>query len=760
MVWLLNALGKSSWQVRVAAKKVILSILIFYLLTCIPFTVRASSLYLVKDVNNPLNTNFFVLQSAVKKVDGQYNMWFTGHNGTNLKIGYATSLDGVNWPASQFVSVNDTGDNHDPSIFEHDGSTYIYYISEPAEGSGINIQIKRSIVQASQFSSPETISVERQPWNSKKLSCPFGYFENGTYFLFYCGNDGGNWTIGLATSSDGTSFSPCSNNPIITGSNLGNPQLFVDQNGTRHLLYHSDNGIEEATSMGELTCQTQWSGRGILLSRNKIYDQNQIIAPSLIYNSNPKELFYTARGPQTGDNWRLNRAVENLNKPKIIIIPGFFASWSKDAILHNDTVSQNDWKIPSYVHEYDGIIKTLENLGYVKNVDYYVFPYDWRKPLSETADQLHEYLQTNIWNIESTDSVGLVGHSMGGLVGRIYAQKYTGDNVSQIVTVGSPHKGVVQVYQPLEAGETKRDDSFLWLGTKLLINLNRKNFNYDRQVVQSLIPSLYDLFPTFEFLKTKRGMLIPHSTLSIQNTLLQNYSDISSIDEKMTVLYGTKTNNNTPSGIVIGNRALIDHLVNDYKDGRPISYSYGSGDYLVPTISSQNGSLKTELSLDHGEMMYASEAVGQILNTLNIPHEDIQIQEGKATKLSPSLIIAIQSPIEVKMEVDGKVFSPENGILFIPNAQTGTYTLRVKKIRVGNYSVTIAQIAQKNDVWERFEGRITSDNLDEEDIFTIDFNNIKATPQIKIKKCSKYTKTSFNFRKRSDCVIKHHEKYD
>ena len=727
-------------------------VLIFVLANFLSGTVNAASLHLEKDQNNPFNTNFYILQSTVTKENGEYKMWFTGSNGTNLKIRYASSIDGLNWPTSELVTVNDTGDNHDPSLFKHEGNNYIYYISEPSEGSGTDIKVKKATATGAQFDTPVLINLNRQQWNSQKLSCPFGYFENGTYFLFYCGTAGSGWNLGLASSIDGINFTPCSNNPIISGGDVGNTQLYTDEHNVKHLLYHSTSGITEVTSVGPLSCNSVWTNYHTFISRDKPYDQTYIIAPSLLYDSSPKELFYTAKGPATSGEWKLNRVVENTSKSKIIIIPGFFASWNQEAILHNSET--NDWIIPTYVHEYDGLMQSLENVGYKKNIDYFVYPYDWRKSLSESADNLHNFLQTNIWSLDDSNTVSLVGHSMGGLLSRIYAQKYSSDKISQVVTVGSPHKGVVQVYQPLEAGETKKDDSFLWLGTKLLINLNRYNFRTDREIVRNLIPSLYDLFPTYDFLKNKKGNRISVNSLSIQNNALNEYSDTTSIDNKMTVIYGNKTINKTPKEIVVGNRALFDLLTRDYLDGRPLSYIYGAGDYLVPLISSQFGSAQVQLPLDHGELIYKSEGIKQIFSNLNVPFSDDQIEEGEETKISPSILITAQSPIAIELELGDNTYSSEGGMIFLPNAESGTYKLHVKKLSAGDYTITLAQIAEKNDVWEQFTGQITEKYVDEEDIYTIRFDRSSAQSQISHKNCSKFIKHRMKRLFRYDCKIK------
>lgn len=728
--------------------------LICFFLKTVP---AQASLNLTKDSQNPLNANFFVLQSAVTKENGIYKMWFTGSSVGNLKIGYSTSLDGVNWPTHSFVTVNDVGDNHDPSLFENGGNRYLYYISEPAEGSGIDIKVHRSLVSDSVLGNPTLINLTRQPWNSQKLSCPYGYFENGTFFLFYCGTNGSGWHMGMATSTNGTDFIPCPNNPVISDGGAGNSQIYQDEHGKKHLLYHSGSGIVELESEGTLSCDSVWTFNKVLISKDKPYDQSQIIAPSLIYGSSPKELFYTARGPATSESWRLNRAVENTSEPKTIIIPGFFASWNKDAILHNSPANYTDWKIPTYIHEYEGLVRTLENLGLTQGDDFYIFPYDWRKSLNDSSDDLRAFLQANVWDFDESSSINLVGHSMGGLLARIYGQKYPDERLKTLITAGTPHRGVIQVYQPLEAGETKKDDTALWLGTKMLINLNRKNFSSDRVTVQTMIPSLYDLFPVFDFLKNRNGDFKPIASLSIQNTVLNTYADLGSLTGKMTVIYGNKTPNSSPLAYDLTNRALIDRVSGDYLDGRPFRTIFGPGDYLVPTVSSVIGERTEELPLDHTEIIYSKSAISKILDSLGIAYQEGDITEGSATKISPSIIVTIQSPVEVYVTTDTHTYYPEDGIIFIPDAQSGNYTLNVKKLAPGDYTITVAQIAQQNDVWEQFIGTIEERNVDEEDKYEIGFDKKRVTPQIAAKNCSKYKRGLFNFRKKFLCRIKRHQ---
>ena len=73
------------------------------------------------------------------------------------------------------------------------------------------------------------------------------------------------------------------------------------------------------------------------------------------------------------------------------------ASWNREAILHNKTVDYSDWKLQNFVKEYDGLINTLINIGYQRNISLFIFPYDWRQSIEKTTNDLNSYLQTKIW---------------------------------------------------------------------------------------------------------------------------------------------------------------------------------------------------------------------------------------------------------------------------------------------------------------------------------------------------------------------------
>ena len=91
-------------------------------------------------------------------VDGDtYKMWYGGFDGTNYRIGYATSPDGINWTKAYDINpVLDLG--------------------------------------------------EAYSWDDEVVSAPCVLFDGAIYRMWYNGSDGTNYRIGYATSPDGINW--------------------------------------------------------------------------------------------------------------------------------------------------------------------------------------------------------------------------------------------------------------------------------------------------------------------------------------------------------------------------------------------------------------------------------------------------------------------------------------------------------------------------------------------------------------------------
>jgi hypothetical protein len=311
---------------------------------------------------------------------------------------------------------------------------------------------------------------------------------------------------------------------------------------------------------------------------------------------------------------------------------------------------------------------------------------------------------------------------LGGLIARIFTQKNK-DKVNQIISVGSPHQGAVQVYKPLEAGEIDRENTFLWLAQKLILVLNKTSIEPDRETIKKRFPVALDLFPTFNFLKDKNGQEIPIDSLSIKNNTLLTYnSTFSQIFDIFIAIYGEK-GEQTPAGYKIESPSVLDQLLGNYPDGKPIDIWYEKGDYTVLSKSANQDSDSQMLNFDHGEIITEKESIKKIFDTLHIDYSDDKIASGQKTKISPSLIFLIHSPAKMKVLFNGQTFEEEDGIIFIPEAQEGNYYLQVQGTNLGKYTVIVGQISQNNDLWEKIEGEITKTPPESQiDSYLINFN--------------------------------------
>ncbi|WP_435010938.1 glycosylase [Tundrisphaera lichenicola] len=131
--------------------------------------------------------------------DGLFHLWYTGYNddrSPNRNLGYAISLDGLNWhrwPSNPIVSTSWV---EDVCVVKHDGIYQMF-----AEG-------ERDI--AHRLTSTDGIHwKEEGPLDIRKVDgtsippgprgTPTAFFEDGTWFLLYERGDRGDW---LATSTD------------------------------------------------------------------------------------------------------------------------------------------------------------------------------------------------------------------------------------------------------------------------------------------------------------------------------------------------------------------------------------------------------------------------------------------------------------------------------------------------------------------------------------------------------------------------------
>ncbi|MBI5122897.1 alpha/beta fold hydrolase [Candidatus Roizmanbacteria bacterium] len=681
-----------------------LTLIFLIFLTYLCFAKSIFAFEFVKSTNNPLPVSYInnytsQLQANIFKEGNIYKGIFVINRPPEnyYSLGYFESVNGIDWQMKKEI-LNTGTELSSPRILKIQ-TGYVLFLTRYDNNNIYRIYSSSCDFNFNCSSSFVPVITPDTNNNSENNGVFAGnpFTQNSRTYLFFGAWGGDGFKIKLAYSDDLITWQRCPN-AFLYG---GDGPFPYQENSDLYLFFHSsdNSGIKLAKTALPLNCNAVFVDQGYLLIKDKSYDQRHLIFPSILNDDGGLKLFYSGLGSDR--RWRLNLACTGQtclqDKIPIVIIPGLMASWNREAIIHNVEKPQFEWKLNPIVNEYKGMINTLKNLGYEENKNLFVFAYDWRKPVLSIVDDLNNFL-----NQLAITKFQLVGHSLGGLVGRIYSQKYSNPNIDKLITVGSPHHGASQSYKIVEAGEIDRFNDYLWLAVKMVATLNRNSLETDKQTLARLFPIMKDLFPVYNFLK-KDGNEINIADMKIKNELLPYYNTNLN-NGTLTTLVGEK--GSTTKGFNVASQTFLDKLLDNYPDGSPQSPFFDIGDYTVLSSSATLGT-PVIFSLDHNELIYKKEAIKKILDLLNIQYSDTQIIEGKRTVIDTSLIFLIKSPARMEVVYNGQTYLEQDGMIFIENASGGDYQLKVKGLENGAYTVIVGQIGKEKDLWNEIKGEIT-----------------------------------------------------
>ncbi|MFA6518553.1 MAG: family 16 glycoside hydrolase [Candidatus Shapirobacteria bacterium] len=297
---------------------------------------------------------------------------------------------------------------------------------------------------------------------------------------------------------------------------------------------------------------------------------------------------------------------------KIILIPGMGASWSPRAMVAGETVGADEWSMTPFVGNYDALIKAFEDNGLVKNTDFWVWNYDWRKPISETVTTFNTFVNSKVLAGEKVD---LVGHSMGGLVASDWARINSSDaRLNKVITLGSPHYGAVKAYEAWMGAQVSDKFDFGSIALKVLLTLNRGKDESELATVRRIAPSVKDLLPTFNYTKVG-SRVIPVANLSAQNQWALSHSVLGPILTKLKTVVAI--GQPTLEWLSLGEPSAYERKLGYWPDGKPISRSFGEGDATVLKKSALvSGAGLISLTSNHGSMVDGS--INQVLAELGL----------------------------------------------------------------------------------------------------------------------------------------------
>lgn len=679
--------------------------------------------------------------AAVIYKDNLFKMWYGGWDGTKGRIGYAWSTNGINWekhPAYVLDVIGEERQVVSPTVIYDEGKYKMWFLSAPSQEilyaesiDGINNWERKTVTGLSENDSYWEGSYG--PGTVIKIG--------DTYYLWYTavGNDG-KWRIGVATFNNGTDWTKYEGNPIsgypetkVWEHNHINHPAVVYFNNKFYFWYHTGepSNISFAYSdspFGPLI-KPSVSNPAIELNGITEFDTQSINRPAVVELNGIFHMWYSG---YDGNKWSIGYATTGEFPPNlkpIIFIPGMFVSWNSKAILEGEDPPREEWILNPIVNNCQGIIDTLKKAGYVDDPNsphqnLFIFNYDWRDRVEDNALLLNKFIEDTVKTKNPNLSPYIVGHSLGGLIGRAYLQNYGSGKISSLITLGTPHSGAIQAYKAWEGGEIENSNPLEKLAFEIILGVNRNGFRTNKDVIREMTPVIHDLLPTFDFLKNSNSQIISTSLLSQKNTWLKDLeTNFPAFYDSFDSIYGET--GLTPEWYKVKEANPIEHLLGLWQDGKPTeTVTTAFGDEAVLSNSATRSADPATLikEANHQNLVTSKESISELLKLLKVDTQ--QIITPSPQTLLPSLFFAVRSPAKFTVTgPSGSFESDNNGLIFIPQATNGYYTIRVTGTNSGRYHLLIGQLNDdKEGIWKEITNRTAENKVDEYKIFYDSFS--------------------------------------
>ncbi len=351
------------------------------------------------------------------------------------------------------------------------------------------------------------------------------------------------------------------------------------------------------------------------------------------------------------------------------------------------------WHMMPGVKTYDSLIAALENAGYEEGRDLFLFNYNWLEKIRSeddnkgSAEKLADFLNEKLAEGQKAD---VIAHSMGGLVARTCLQQVSGCPIDQLITVGTPHKGVVDTYGAWEGGEVWRP-GLSKFAFSLVLHFARQEGESSYQTVQRLAPSTEEMLPTFSYLYAgDENEPLPYSSASLaypQNMLLNQLPPPENLEENLKLIYGE--GKETLSGVKIKERSWYDQILGKWPHGKPIEKKYspeGDGTVLVQSarpFESSSGNA-AGFNFDHGEIINKNEALGRIFSFLNLPAPATDAGVLFEENATDYLAFYLLSPAYLEIDLDTPYIPAENIFIGQEEKEEGEEPDKPKLIIIAN----------------------------------------------------------------------------
>ncbi len=336
---------------------------------------------------------------------------------------------------------------------------------------------------------------------------------------------------------------------------------------------------------------------------------------------------------------------------KIIFIPGMGASWNVDALINcKGSNYGGDWTLAPYAKE---IYQELLNQLTIHNWDITQFYYDWRKDIRNNS-----IILTDLINSKTSvgEKVNIVGHSMGGLIGRNYLENQNGGKTSKFLAIGAPNAGSALIYPAIANGEFWINDLTEKIAATLFLNRC------------GIPPSFQNLLPTYDYLRDPSTKdLKDVSKMKIKNNLLPT--------DFVPPFWGVKVG--TLAGTGYQTLKIINVIKNSkWVDGKPVkkeSVNEGDGTVLIQSAQIPGAYSNDIINQSHSGIVASTEGVNKILEFLGSPG----ITDPPYSDSTSALILVGYPGNFWVTDKNGVTTQSDNGMVAIMNPKDGDYQLQM-----------------------------------------------------------------------------------
>jgi predicted GH43/DUF377 family glycosyl hydrolase len=167
----------------------------------------------------------FRVSGAVVIFDGTtYHMWYGGVKLPHIATGYATSPDAITWTkysGNPVLEIGAQGSWDDswvgPSSVSFDGTTFkMWYNGFDGDILRIGYATSPDGIAWTKHASNQILAPGAfRTWDDYWVFTPHVVFDGNNYLMWYSGHDENTFRIGLATSSDGIAWTKEAANPVL-----------------------------------------------------------------------------------------------------------------------------------------------------------------------------------------------------------------------------------------------------------------------------------------------------------------------------------------------------------------------------------------------------------------------------------------------------------------------------------------------------------------------------------------------------------------